>query len=118
MTNKIRVEIKAEFYKEVMESLSKAIVIDVSPDDAERIRKSINELYSLNNKHSLRLLHEQTTRLTPMQLNLLYQDYLQLSTQERFGQFIFNRTGVECQNSYNIKNAEEAYKLLFEQTCK
>ncbi len=115
MANKPRVENKKEeVYKKVLEGFHKVIVADVSPENAELIKNSIKEVYSLNNKHSLRILHEQVTRLTPFQLNLLYQDYLQLSTQERFGQFIFNRTGFEFQNSYNIKNAEEAYKILME----
>ena len=55
---------------------------------------------------------------TQAQLDMLYSDFQQLDTPERFGQYIFNRTGFEFENSYNIKNAEEAYKLLFEQTCK
>ena len=115
MANKPRVENKKEeVYKKVLEGFHKVIVADVSPENAELIKNSIKEVYSLNNKHSLRILHEQVTGLTPFQLNLLYQDYLQLSTQERFGQFIFNRTGFEFQNSYNIKNAEEAYKILME----
>ena len=120
MSNKTIIEIRAEIYKEIMEKLRQPIVVTVSDGDAERLRKYIIESYSFKNSGFVKKMveMERKPRLTSAQLNLFYHDYLQLTTAERFGQYIFNRTGFEFENSYNIKNAEEAYKLLFEQTCK
>ena len=124
MSNKTIIEIRAEIIKETMEKLrqqiGQQIVVTVSDGDAERIKKYIAESYSFKNSGFVKKMveMEQKPRLTSTQLDLFYHDYLQLSTAERFGQYIFNRTGFEFENSYNIKNAEEAYKLLFEQTCK
>ena len=120
MSNKTIIEIRAEIYKEIMEKLRQPIVVNVSDGDAERLRKYIIESYSFKNSGFVKKMVEiePKPRLTSAQLDLFYHDYLQLSTAERFGQYIFNRTGFEFENSYNIKNAEEAYKLLFEQTCK
>ena len=110
MTNKTYDEVRAEVYKEIIESLGQPIVIDLSDADAEKIKKHIRESYSFNSSRFLAL--EPAPKLTYMQLHLLYQDYLQLSTPERFGQYVFNRTGFQVENSYEIKNAKHAYELL------
>ena len=49
---------------------------------------------------------------TQAQLDLLFSDYQQLDTPERFGQFIYNRTGFELENSYNETDTEKAWYML------
>ena len=49
---------------------------------------------------------------TQFQFDLLYSDYLQLDTPERFGQYIFNRTGFEIEGSYNETNTQQAWYIL------
>ena len=49
---------------------------------------------------------------TQAQFDLLYSDYQQLDTPERFGQFIYNRTGFELENSYNETDTEKAWYML------
>ncbi len=52
------------------------------------------------------------TELTKCGLDLFWRDYNMLATPERFGQFLFNRTGIEIANSYNIEDGREVYKLF------
>ena len=49
---------------------------------------------------------------TQAQFDLLYSDYQQLDTPERFGQFIYNRTGFELENSYNETDTQKAWYML------
>ena len=49
---------------------------------------------------------------TQAQFDLLYSDYQQLDTPERFGQFIFNRTGFEIKGSYNETDTQAAWYML------
>ena len=49
---------------------------------------------------------------TQTQFDLLYSDYQQLDTYERFGQFIYNRTGFELENSYNETDTQAAWYML------
>ncbi|UOO89565.1 DUF551 domain-containing protein [Vitreoscilla massiliensis] len=49
---------------------------------------------------------------TQSQFDLLYSDYQQLDTPERFGQYIFNRTGFEIKGSYNETDTKAARYML------
>ena len=49
---------------------------------------------------------------TQSQFDLLYSDYQQLDTPERFGQYIFNRTGFEIKGSYNETDTQAAWYML------
>ena len=49
---------------------------------------------------------------TQAQFDLLYSDYQQLDTPERFGQYIYNRTGFELENSYNETDTQAAWYML------
>ena len=49
---------------------------------------------------------------TQAQFDLLYSDYQQLDTPERFGQYIYNRTGFELENSYNETDTQKAWYML------
>ena len=49
---------------------------------------------------------------TQSEFDLLYSDYQQLDTPERFGQFIYNRTGFELENSYNETDTQKVWHML------
>ena len=48
----------------------------------------------------------------PAAIDLLYSDYQQVKTEERFGQFVYNRIGLEVNGSYNETDDEVAWKTL------
>lgn len=55
----------------------------------------------------------------PAAIDLMYSDYQQVKTEERFGQFVYNRIGLEVNNSYNETDDEVAWQTLrsFCKTC-
>ena len=48
----------------------------------------------------------------PAAIDMLYSDYQQVKTEERFGQFVYNRIGLEVNNSYNETDDEVAWQTL------
>ena len=48
----------------------------------------------------------------PAAIDLMYSDYQQVKTGERFGQFVYNRIGLEVNNSYNETDDEVAWQTL------
>ena len=48
----------------------------------------------------------------PAAIDLMYSDYQQVKTEERFGQFVYNRLGLEVNNSYNETDDEVAWQTL------
>ena len=48
----------------------------------------------------------------PATIDLMYSDYRQVKTEERFGQFVYNRIGLEVNNSYNETDDEVAWQTL------
>ena len=48
----------------------------------------------------------------PAAIDLMYSDYQQVKTEERFGQFVYNRIGLEVNNSYNETDDEVAWQTL------
>ena len=48
----------------------------------------------------------------PAAIDMLYSDYQQVKTEERFGQFVYNRLGLEVNNSYNETDDEVAWQTL------
>ena len=48
----------------------------------------------------------------PAAIDLMYSDYQQVKTEERFGQFVYNRIGLEVNNSYNEADDEVAWQTL------
>ncbi len=48
----------------------------------------------------------------PAAIDMLYSDYQQVKTEERFGQFVYNRIGLEVNGSYNETDDEVAWQTL------
>ena len=48
----------------------------------------------------------------PAAIDLLYSDYQQVKTEERFGQFVYNRIGLEVNGSYNETDDEVAWQTI------
>ena len=48
----------------------------------------------------------------PAAIDLMYSDYQQVKTEERFGQFVYNRIGLEVNGSYNETDDEVAWQTL------
>ena len=48
----------------------------------------------------------------PAAIDILYSDYQQVETGERFGQFVYNRLGLEVNGSYNETDDEVAWQTL------
>ena len=48
----------------------------------------------------------------PAAIDLMYSDYQQVKTEERFGQFVYNRLGLEVNGSYNETDDEVAWQTL------
>ena len=48
----------------------------------------------------------------PATIDMLYSDYQQVETGERFGQFVYNRLGLEVNGSYNETDDEVAWQTL------
>ena len=55
----------------------------------------------------------------PAAIDILYSDYQQVETGDRFGQFVYNRLGLEVNGSYNETDDEVAWQTLrsFCKTC-
>lgn len=66
---------------------------------------------AMSNSH-----HGDFKKLTHDYLDDLYTEWCRKDTEEsihlRFGQFVYNRTGVEVENSYNIVDPQKAYEVL------
>ena len=48
----------------------------------------------------------------PAAIDLMYSDYQQVKTEERFGQFVYNRLGLEVNGSYNETDDEVAWQTI------
>lgn len=87
--------------------------------DKEEDQKYFEE-YLTKKRNTIPAYFKREGEMTKELLEQLYVSWSQIPhpNYERFGQYVFNQTNYEYENSYNIKDGSEAYTLLLKSITK